>query len=32
MSELLMVLLVTLTVAPVYRAWIDAGRPTLEEL
>ena len=36
MSELLTLaasaLLVTLTAAPVYRAWIDAGRPTLEEL
>jgi hypothetical protein len=35
-SELLQALagalLVTLTAAPVYQAWVAAGRPTLEEL
>lgn len=36
MSELIpalaAALLVTLTAAPVYRDWISAGRPSLEEL
>ena len=32
MPEILTAVLVLLAVAPGYRAWIDAGRPTLEEL
>ena len=32
MSELLTAVLILLAVAPGYSAWIDAGRPTLEEL
>ena len=32
MSELISAILVTLMVAPVYRAWRDAGYPTVEEL